>query len=425
MRAADKDLPQQQGPTDHASPPQEPAQLVQPHSYLVSSPVASQPAVPLPLLPRVHVLVIEDEPAHADLLHQQLSRSIDWQVTVSRCSTLREALDFLSHSTIDAVLCDLHLPDSRGLQTLCPALDHAGGAPVLVLTSLDDTQFGYHAVRQGADDFLLKSELSPGLLMRTVLYAIERRRSRKRLRSYAEHLVRSNRDLENFVRFVSHDLKTPMAVIRMELEEAERHVSRPNAQAPLLESILSAREELDRATALIDNLLHFAHVTSKKTPPVDVDLNAVVQHAIDRALMNQKATDQPTTLSADPLPMLRGHTTLLEQLFENLLCNAIKYKSTLPPRIHVTAEPLHNDNGWHIRVIDNGRGVPDHDRQRIFTAFERASDNHAIECTGVGLAIAQRVAEIHRGRVYVTSNPTGGSIFHVELRSAHDTVTPP
>ncbi|HKK08960.1 MAG TPA: PAS domain S-box protein, partial [Gemmatimonadota bacterium] len=132
---------------------------------------------------RLRLLLVEDNEGDARLLREMASEVEDLRVDLVRTATLAQGLDRLGAGTADAVLLDLDLPDSSGLDTVRPVLERAGGAPVVILTGLADEALAKAALHEGAQDYLLKDDLSPELLGRSLRYAIERKRAeRERLK---------------------------------------------------------------------------------------------------------------------------------------------------------------------------------------------------------------------------------------------------
>ena len=118
----------------------------------------------------------------------------------------------------------------------------------------------------------------------------------------------------------------------------------------------------------------------------------------------------------EPLPVVVANRTMMEMLFQNLIGNAVKYRSEAPPRIHITAEEL--DGQWRLAVTDNGIGIDMAYAERIFQVFQRLHPRGQYEGTGIGLAVCQRVVESCGGRIGVDSIPGAGSTFWFTLPTA-------
>ncbi|MGD9101655.1 MAG: response regulator, partial [Anaerolineae bacterium] len=133
------------------------------------------------------VLLVEDNPGHAHLLREMLTRTAPSQFELTHVQRLGEALQCLDEAPFDLVLLDLSLPDSWGLETFAQARAQVSDVPIIVLSSLDDESLAAQAAREGAQDYLVKGQVDGPLLVRAMHYAVERSR--------AEALIRAQRDL--------------------------------------------------------------------------------------------------------------------------------------------------------------------------------------------------------------------------------------
>ncbi len=231
-----------------------------------------------------------------------------------------------------------------------------------------------------------------------------------------EDLRRSNRELDQFVSIVTHDLQAPLRGVstysRM-LRDALPEDLNEEAQEYLTE----VQEGLNRMQRLIDSLRSYARLTAKKRPNEPVDCNRVLQQALSN--LDVEIREREASITFDPLPELIGDSVQLMQLFQNLLSNALKYCNDPPPRIHVSAEA--EQNAWHFTVRDNGIGIPPEQTHDIFRIFQRLHDSEEdYSGTGIGLAVCKRIVDRHNGQIWVESTPDQGSTFHFTLSNKPD-----
>jgi signal transduction histidine kinase len=146
-----------------------------------------------------------------------------------------------------------------------------------------------------------------------------------------------------------------------------------------------------------------------------VELEAVFYQSY--AMLRSAIKQSGAAVTHDPLPIERGNEVQLRQLLQNLIGNAIKYRSATRPEIHLSAEE--DANFWTVRISDNGIGIPADYQQRVFDAFTRLHPQDAIPGTGIGLAFCRRIVEHHGGRIWVDSQPGQGSVFSFTLHK-HD-----
>ena len=222
-----------------------------------------------------------------------------------------------------------------------------------------------------------------------------------------EALGQSNRELSHFAHVVSHDLQAPLRAIAVYTDLlTKRDV--PSSEAVKYASFI--QDGVARMQKLIQDLLEYAQA-SQRTPKHElVDLESAVAQAQKnhQAFMNEAGA----TITHDPLPTIPADETSILQLFQNLLGNALKYRSTKPPRIHISA--VRDGDRWRVSVEDNGIGIDPKYQQQIFEPFHRLHGNKS-PGTGMGLAICKRIVERYGGRIWVESRPGVGSTFYFTL----------
>lgn len=237
--------------------------------------------------------------------------------------------------------------------------------------------------------------------------------ARCELESKAAELARSNAELDQFASIVAHDLQEPLRMVSGYCALLERRYrGRLDEDADRL--IACAREGVERMQRMIDGLLEYSRVNTRGRAPAPVDARAVFEQAC-ADLRDLIATNQ-ARVSCGNLPAVAADETQLLRLFENLISNAIKFRSEAPPQVHVTAQEYGRQ--WVFAVHDNGIGIEARDRERIFGIFQRLHSRSAYPGEGLGLAIARRIVERHGGRIWVESEPGRGSVFYFTLPAA-------
>ena len=173
-----------------------------------------------------------------------------------------------------------------------------------------------------------------------------------------------------------------------------------------------------RALALIRDLLSLARIDSPTEAWGPVPLDEVLRHSLQdlRHLIDHSGAQ----VSHDPLPVVLGDRVQLGQLMGNLLSNALKFRGSAAPRVHIAARPV--ESGWCLEVSDNGIGIDPRFFDRIFMLFQRLHPRAQHDGTGIGLAVCKRVVERHGGQIGVRSTPGAGSTFHFTLPGAPGTV---
>jgi PAS domain S-box-containing protein len=246
------------------------------------------------------------------------------------------------------------------------------------------------------------------------------------LASSNEELKRSNANLEEFAYAASHDLKEPVRKIHFFADMLQHQLAGKLevADKKVFERMQVAAK---RMGTLIDELLVYSQVTKGMANVEEVDLNRKVQLVLED--LELEIQEKKASVTVEPLPSIRGNKRQIQQLFFNLLGNALKYsKEGVPPLIHIGYKLINADHLEHavppgklsgtyhlIEVSDNGVGFEQKDAERIFQVFTRLFTGGAYRGTGIGLSIVRKVAENHGGWVWAESSPSKGARFKVVL----------
>jgi PAS domain S-box-containing protein len=236
----------------------------------------------------------------------------------------------------------------------------------------------------------------------------------KELKRSNEELRRANSDLEVFAYSASHDLHEPLRTISISAQIIERSWGQrlQGEDAIFLGNILAAS---DRMHALLDDLLTYTKATKyEEGAAPSVDAGRVLQDVLKslRGLIEEAGA----TVTAGDLPVVAMHESRLAQLLQNLISNAIKYRSREVPRVHIAADQR---DGWcTFSVVDNGIGIEPQFAEQIFGLFKRLHGRDEYPGSGIGLAICQRVVEQYGGRIWLEQSAPGrGSTFCFALPS--------
>ncbi|MBI2481331.1 MAG: response regulator, partial [Planctomycetia bacterium] len=269
---------------------------------------------------RLNVLLVEDNDSHAHLVRRYVDRATSAHATLEHVERLSAALERLARGGIDALLLDLSLPDSQIAETLPRVIEAYPDMPVVVLTSLSDLDFAATAVQQGAQDFLVKSELSSELLIRSILYAIERKKTQDKLAAYAAELERSNEHLRGFAHTVAHEVKSPLNVVSACLQWVQsKYAAQFDSES--CELLKDSATAIRGMTELVNELLEFGRADVQDTDFAQVDLEAIFYQAY--VLLRPDIKRSGATVTHDPLPTVRGNEIQIRQLIQNLIGNAI------------------------------------------------------------------------------------------------------
>lgn len=343
----------------------------------------------------IRLLLIEDDEPHARLIRERLRDVPDLEL-LGMCESLAEAIARareLGPRGLDAVLLDLGLPDSEGIDTVRAFHIAAPRIPIVVLSGQHDVKVAVEAMRHGAQDYLLKSAGDAANLARALRLAIER----KRLQDVEQMLVG----------VVSHDLRAPLQTIVLGCDFLQNHPYTPR-------HVTTIRRSAVRATTLVNDLLDATRARLAGVLPIeigDVDIAAVIEQVVEDARLAHPQRSIEVEI-ADRAPA-RADSRRIAQVVQNLLGNALQHSPLASPvRVSLQREPQH----FELAIHNEGPPIPDHLRQSIFEPLERASmDRDPGHSLGLGLYIVSEIVRAHGGTIRVESERPRGTTFRVRL----------
>ncbi len=231
----------------------------------------------------------------------------------------------------------------------------------------------------------------------------------QKLRENLKKLEQSYSELEEFTHIASHDLKSPLRSISgfaYLLQKKYQNQIDPEADQ-YLDFIISSAAHMHE---VIEALLKYSRVGNKADQFETTDLNLVLETTLEN--LSQEIKENDARIESAPLPTIRADKISLIQLFQNLIANAIKFRSKKPPVIKIECEK--SDDVWQFKFIDNGIGIEQHYHDKIFFPFQRLEERQQ-PGLGLGLAICKKVVNVHDGTIRFENNPKGGTTFIFEL----------
>lgn len=372
----------------------------------------------------IDVVLVEDSVADADLIAAYLEHEAVTPHRVRVAPTLRDARRELVAEPPDVVLLDLELPDSDGNALLRSIIEASGDVPIVVLTGRTDDE-GQHWIGAGADDFLLKNELSSRTLHRSIAYALSRRH-RRDLEDLRTRLESTGRMAAS----VAHEINNPVAIIsggiemigrRCELlrRELTKHPETPIMVRTLADELLGEINDVvarnldcvERISVVVSSLDAFARPDSKQLE--ELDPNTVVEHAV-RLAEHQTRWKTDVTLQLEAVPSLVGSRDRLVRTLVNLLINAGQATpagQSSPNQ--VTIRTRHRGDSVVIDVNDKGVGIPEEVVPLVFDPFfTTRTDGRA---AGLGLTVCRDIVLQHQGSIEVDSDPDFGTTVRITL----------
>jgi PAS domain S-box-containing protein len=233
-----------------------------------------------------------------------------------------------------------------------------------------------------------------------------------RMKEMERKLERSNSDLQQFASIASHDLREPLRMVMNYLELIDKRY-RDKLDDQGRDFMGFALDGAKRMESMIDDILLLSQVETSHAPETLVDLQEVLVTATKNLSLAIK--DTGAVITADPLPSIMAERSRMLQLIQNLLFNAIRFRSEEPPRIHIFTGK--QAGRWLLGVSDNGIGIGPSDHERIFQLFKKASNTEKYPGTGIGLALCKKIVEHYGGNIWVESEIGKGSTFFITLPS--------
>lgn len=230
------------------------------------------------------------------------------------------------------------------------------------------------------------------------------------LEKRAAELTRSNMELERFAYVASHDLQEPLRMVSSFLQLLEKQY-KEKLDDKAREYINFAVGGAERMKRLILDLLSYSRVGTVNEPFQPIDMNNLVKNVVQ--VFESRFEKEQITLRIGQMPTIQGNAIQLQQLLQNLIGNAIKYKSDIPPVVEIGCKE--EENRFVFFVKDNGIGIDQRYFEKIFVVFQRLHPVNHYSGTGIGLAICKKIVERHHGEIWVNSEEGKGSIFYFSM----------
>jgi PAS domain S-box-containing protein len=226
------------------------------------------------------------------------------------------------------------------------------------------------------------------------------------LKKTLEKLEEANRELDAFVYTVSHDLRTPLTPI-IGYAQVLRTLYEKGLDEKAKKYLLVIEQQGEKMLHLLEDLLLLARAGSLERPSTPVNAEAVVREIASS--LNGHFIDQQSNIEIKKLPTVHLPKTLLAQVFENLIKNALTYAGETKEPIEIGGERTEGKACYYIR--DHGRGVSDSEKTKIFEVFYRGTAKEQTEGSGIGLATVRKIARQYGGTAWVEDTPGGGATF--------------
>ena len=342
---------------------------------------------------------------------------VPFQMSAFVCQTVDELLRELAAGAGAALIAEECLSSSRvgELASWLQGQEAWSDIPILVLTSGGRADLASvkkaNLFRTLGNVTLIERPARPDTIQSAVSAALRARFRQYEMRRREETLTRVNMDLEQFAYSASHDLQEPLRNIATYSELLSRRYS-ASLDSDGRDLLGFVRSGAIRMQALVHDLLIYTQASGDaEEKPELVDSGESLQKVL--ATLSETIRQSEAQIRVEPLPLVRIRPIHLEQLFQNLVGNALKYRGEVAPAIQISSRRLGEQ--WLFAVKDNGIGISPEYKEKVFGIFKRLHSNEKYAGTGIGLAICQRIVERNRGRIWVESELGRGATFFFSL----------
>ena len=384
-----------------------------------------------------NLLIVDDLPENLLALEALLKGP---GIRVHQAESAEQALELLLRHEFALAILDVQMPGMDGFQLaeLMRGTERTKQIPIVFVSAAGrELDYAFKGYESGAVDFMQKP-LDTHAVRSKVSVFVDLYRNRKRLARQLEELERSRREqevlldelrstkaeLENAVRMrddfmsiVSHELKTPLNTLILEVQLRKLQLGRGSAAAfsedKLRQMVDKDERQVQSLIRLIDDMLDVSRIRTGKLSirPTQVDLGKLVASLVEN-FAPQMEVSGCTLLFQRPEPIIGCWDEFrIEQVLANLLTNAMRYGAGNPVQVSVGA----SESGACIEVRDQGIGISPKSLERIFCQFERAEGSECSAGLGLGLFIAEQIVKAHKGQIQVESEEGKGALFRVLL----------
>jgi signal transduction histidine kinase len=354
------------------------------------------------------ILVVDDSRLIRKILTSHLEEE-GYEVFVAMDGKV--GLKLIERGTFDFILLDIVIPRMDGIQVLkiIRKKYSVTELPVIMVTSQDQSQDVVKALEFGANDYIVKP-VDPSVVLARIKTHLKLKRSDEALKKYSKELEQSNRLKDLFIDIMGHDLLKPAEIARLSAEVALDE-EEDSKKKKILKKIHKSNLKI---IELIENSSMLAKLESgEKLEFSRGDLGEFLRSVVKE--INDSAVEKNIEIKVrreESFPAMIN--PLIYDVFSNLIGYAVKYS---PRNSTIEVTILSHNGNWKIAVSDQGKGIPDKNKDAIFDRFKRL-EKGGVEGSGLDLAIVKRIVIAHNGRVGVKNNPGGGSLFFAEIPKA-------
>jgi two-component system sensor histidine kinase/response regulator len=363
----------------------------------------------------IRILLIDDDEDYFFITRDLLADVEGMTYNIAWIPDIRMAHRALTTHHYDVCLVDYQMGQETGLDFLRAAIQNGVKVPIILMTGQGGRKIDIEAMNLGAADYLSKDEISSALLERTIRYTIERARHVAQLREYAEDLETKNRELDTYTYTIAHDLTNPLSLVSgfIGLVRLKEKDNLGEESADMLKTV---EDQALKMSDMVNQLLWLAQLRDASEVTALMEIEPIAKAALTRFL--DRIENQNAKITIVPgMPMAVGQEIWVEEVFANLIGNALKYMGQHNTEPHITLCGYRQDEMAVFEVQDNGMGIAPEDQSRLFDMFTRVQNKQTrgIQGLGLGLSIVHRIVTKLGGEVGVRSTQHVGTTFWFTL----------
>ena len=351
----------------------------------------------------VNILIVDDRQENLISLESILENE---NRKIFKALSGNEALRIALETEIAVILLDVQMPEMDGFEVarLLAENSRTKDISIIFVTAISkDEKFAMQGYQEGAVDFLHKP-LDVNVVKAKVTVFEKLYRQRVELKEFNEKLISTNKQLDEFVYIVSHDLKAPLRGLASLASFLEDELGdKPKQEVVDLLNMMKSRT--GRMQQLIDGILHYSRMGNTKTERESVNLKELINSIIYLLAPPENCRFEVS----DSLPIIYAEKIKLHEVFQNLISNGVKYNSKEDCVVKVDFKDL--GDYYEFTVTDNGNGIKPEHQEKIFGIFQTLQSKDKCESTGIGLTIVKKIVEQQEGKVTVNSEFGVGSSF--------------
>lgn len=349
---------------------------------------------------QLNILLVDDSADDRMLYNRLLLNDATTSWAILEAETSEEALAILQEWPVDAVLLDYSLPDGTGLKLLAAIKAIHPQAAVVMLTGQGNEAVAATAIKKGASDYLVKSNITDDRLENTLNQAVA-------YCTMQNQLLVQQESLKHYAKVLTHDLLGPIKNIN-ELINITVDLIQKEKYEEIREFVPYMEKTTNKAIHLIESMTAYNRLYQKGFWKESVSMQKIMEEVMSNLQVLIIEKNARVTWEKN-LPDVIYHKEQLIQLLQNLIVNGIKFCRHNHPEMQIHCDRKHDV--WQFGITDNGIGIAAENQQKIFDMFTRLNSYDEFEGVGIGLAICKKIVNQHRGKIWCESNKDGGSTF--------------